>query len=119
MGYYLPVIDVDEENVVTLCAKDSRYRNARKGQTMMFGEGDIVLRIYNKVAEIVEKSGKTWFYALWGGVCEDVWRIEWQTRKDILRRFGIRSFTKTRRDLEISFFITSQFNKTTSQPARP
>lgn len=90
--YHLPVMDFDEENVVTLCAKDGRYRNERKVQTMMFGKGDIVLRIYDKVAEIVESSGKTWFYGLWDGVCEDVWRIEWQTRKDILRRFGIRSF---------------------------
>ncbi len=90
--YHLPVIDFDEDNVVTLCAKDSRYRDARRMQTMTFGKGDIVLRIYNKVAEIIEKSHKTWFYALWNGVCEDVWRIEWQTRKNILRRFGIRTF---------------------------
>ena len=90
--YVLSVIDFNEDNFVTLCAKDSRYRYEGKLQTMMFGKGDIVLRIYDKVAEIVEKSGKTWFYGLWDGVCEDVWRIEWQTRKDILRRFGIRTF---------------------------
>lgn len=60
-------------------------------QTFKFGESDIVLRIYDKVAEIEEQSGKSWFFELWG-VAENVWRIEWQTRKDTLKRFGIRTF---------------------------
>ncbi len=87
---YLPVIDFDEDSVVSLSAKDSRYRNDRKLQTLGFGKGDVVLRIYDKVAEIAEKSHKTWLFDLWG-MSEDVWRIEWQVRKDVLRRFGIRT----------------------------
>lgn len=50
-----------------------------------------MLRIYNKIAEIAEQSGKSWFFELWGAT-ENVWRIEWQVRKDILKRFGIRTF---------------------------
>ena len=89
--YYLPVVDFDEDSVVTLSAKDSRYRNDRKLQTLVFGKSDVVLRIYDKIAEIEEASHKTWFFDLWG-VSEDVWRIEWQVRKNVLRRFGIRTF---------------------------
>ena len=46
------------------------------------------MRVYDKVAEIQEKSGKVWFYDLWG-TDRDVWLIEWQVRKDCLRRFSI------------------------------
>ncbi len=88
---HLPVIDFDEDSVVSLSAKDSRYRNDRKLQTLGFGKGDVVLRMYDKVAEIAEKSHKTWLFDLWG-MSEDVWRIEWQVRKEVLRRFGIRTF---------------------------
>ncbi len=50
-----------------------------------------MLRIYDKIAEIAQQSHKTWFFGLWEGVCEDVWRIEWQVRKALLRQFGIRT----------------------------
>lgn len=90
--YWLPVIDFDEECVVSLSAKDNKHRKNGRIQTITYGSGgDVVLRIYNKVAEIEEKSlSKTWFFDLWG-IAENVWRIEWQTRKDILRRFSIRT----------------------------
>jgi hypothetical protein len=89
--YHLPVIDFDEDSVVSLSAKDSRYRSDRKLSGIVFGKGDVVLRIYDKVAEIAEKSHKIWFFDLWG-MSNEVWRIEWQVRKDVLRRFGIRTF---------------------------
>jgi hypothetical protein len=89
--YHLPVIDFVEDNVVSLSAKDARYRDDRKLLGCVFGKGDIVLRIYDKVAEIAAESHKAWFFGLWGRR-EDVWRIEWQVRKDVLRRFGIRTF---------------------------
>ena len=89
---HLPAIDFDEDSIVTLAAKDAQHRKDRKLQTMRFGEGDTVLRIYDKSAEIRDSSQKTWFHKLWGGVTENVWRVEFQVRKDVLRRFGIRSF---------------------------
>jgi hypothetical protein len=89
--YLVPVVDFDEDSVLSLSAKDSKWRGDRKLQSMQFGKGEVVLRIYNKIAEIVEQSDKVWLFELWG-VRENVWRIEWQARKEILRRFSIRTF---------------------------
>ena len=90
--YQLDTIDFDEDNFVSQATKDNQHRKNGKVQTFRFGEGDVMLRVYNKIDEIQEKSAKTWFYTLWG--CEqNVWRIEWQVRKEWLRRFGVRTFT--------------------------
>ena len=89
--YHLPVIDFDEDNFVTSFAKDNQHRKNRKVQTFRLGEGELVLRIYNKCDEITETSAKTWFYDLWG-TDKEVWRIEWQARKQWLRTVGIRTF---------------------------
>lgn len=89
--YYLSEIDFDEDCFVSLSVKDAIHREERKPQTFSFGTGDVVLRVYDKVAEIEQQSGKIWFFKLWG--CkEHVWRIEYQVRKSILRRFGVRTF---------------------------
>ena len=90
--FELPVVDFDEDCFITLASKDSKHRKDRKVQTFGFGQGDIVLRVYDKSAEIHEASGKTWFFDLWGGVKENVWRVEFQVRKEVLKRFGIRTF---------------------------
>lgn len=89
--YNLPSVDFNEDSFVSLSNKDAKYRENGKPQNFQFGRDDIVLRIYDKIAEIKQQSGKTWFYKLWGQEF-GVWRIEWQTRKDVLRRFGIRTF---------------------------
>ena len=91
LDYHLPTVDFDESHFVSLAAKDSKHREGGRIQTLTFGRGDVVLRVYDKVAEIEQQSHKTWLYPLWGGVCEDVWRIEWQVRKALLRQFGIRT----------------------------
>jgi len=87
--YHLPVIDFDEDSFISKAVKDNQHRKNGKIQTFRFGEDAIVLRMYNKSEEITEKSAKTWFYELWGGVEKDVWRIEWQVRKPWLRGIGI------------------------------
>ncbi|MBK1679880.1 phage/plasmid replication protein [Rhodocyclus tenuis] len=89
--YQLDRLDFDEDSFVSQATKDNQYRKNRTVQTFRFGEGELMLRIYNKIDEIQEKSAKTWFFDLWG-CAEKVWRIEWQVRKEWLRRFGIRSF---------------------------
>ncbi|CAN1511200.1 hypothetical protein MCEKH45_00806 [Methylophilaceae bacterium] len=89
--YFLPQIDFDEDSFVSVAQKDNQYRKNGKVQTFNFGAGDTLLRIYNKCDEIDETSAKTWFYEIWG-IAHDVWRIEWQTRKDRLRIIGIKSF---------------------------
>ena len=89
--YRIEAIDFDEDSFVSSATKDNQHRKNRQVQTFRFGEGEFVLRVYNKVDEIQEKSAKTWFFDLWG--CEEnVWRIEWQVRKEWLRTFGIRTF---------------------------
>lgn len=90
--FHLPMIDFDEDCFVTMASKDAQHRKDRVVQTFRFGEGDVVLRVYDKSAEIAEASGKTWFHELWGGIKEDVWRVEFQVRKEVLKRFGIRTF---------------------------
>lgn len=88
--YLVPDVDFDEEAFVSLATKDAQHRSRGSIQGLRFGQDDVVLRIYDKVAEIEEQSHKTWFFPLWG-VSNDVWRIDWQVRKDMLHRFSIRS----------------------------
>ena len=88
--YALDALDFDEDCFVSLSSKDSQHREGGQIQTFTFGRSDIVLRVYDKVAEIQQQSGKVWLFALWGQN-ENVWRIEWQVRKAVLRRFGISS----------------------------
>jgi hypothetical protein len=89
--YWLAAVDFTADSVVSLSSKDAQYREDGRLQTLTFGKSDVVLRIYDKIAEIDQQSDKVWFYDLWG-VKKGVWRIEWQVRKDVLRRFGIRTF---------------------------
>ena len=89
--YHLPIIDFDENSFFSRSNKDNKHRENRKPQTFTFGKGDVVLRVYDKVAEIKQKSEKVWFYPLWGQET-DVWRIEWQVRKPVLRNYKIRTF---------------------------
>lgn len=86
--YHLPQVDFNEDSFKSRSSKDSQYRENGKVQTFSFGKGDIVLRVYDKVAEILQQSHKVWFYTMWG-MEEDVWRIEWQVRKTILKNHDI------------------------------
>jgi hypothetical protein len=89
--YSLAERDFVVDSFVSLSSKDSQYRDHGAIQTFTFGKGDVVLRVYDKVAEIKQQSAKVWFYTLWGQE-EHVWRIEWQVRKPLLRSCGIRTF---------------------------
>lgn len=86
--YHLANIDFVQEHFVSRAAKDSRHRNHCIAQTFTFGRGDVVFRVYDKVAEIEEQSGKAWLYEIWGQR-QDVWRVEMQVRKDRLQLAGI------------------------------
>ncbi len=89
--YHLPEIDFDESHFVSRSVKDSKYRENGRLQSLTYGKGSVVMRFYDKVAEIEQQSNKAWFHKLWGQE-KDIWRIEWQVRKDVLRQFGIRTF---------------------------
>lgn len=89
--YNLTEIDFDADSFVSRAEKDNQYRKNGIVQNFKFGTDDIGMRLYNKVDEINEKSKKTWFFDIWG-IDHDVWRAEFQVRKEILRQFGIASF---------------------------
>ena len=90
--FHLEDIDFDEDSFVTAAEKDSQHRKNGKVQTFTFGRDEVVLRVYNKSDEIKEASHKSWLYPLWDGQTENVWRVEWQVRKETLKRFGLRTF---------------------------
>lgn len=90
--FLLPTIDFDENSFITVTEKDSQHRKNGAVQTFTFGRDDVVLRVYNKSAEIEEASAKYWLYLYWQGEQQNVWRVEWQVRKDVLKRFGLRTF---------------------------
>ncbi|MEO9230735.1 MAG: hypothetical protein ABI216_17575 [Devosia sp.] len=90
--FHLPEIDFDEDSFVTVADKDSQHRKNGEVQTFTFGRDEVVLRVYNKSAEVEEASHKYWLHPLWQGQSENVWRVEWQVRKDTLKRFGLRTF---------------------------
>lgn len=97
--YNLPEIDFDEDSFKSTSVKDSKHRGNRKDQTFTFGGGgDIMLRVYDKVAEIKQKSDKVWFYTLWGQD-ENVWRIEWQVRKEVLKDMDINTFDDLKKQI--------------------
>lgn len=89
--YFFPEIDFDEDNFVSQSRKDNQHRKNGKIQTLKFGTDQVVLRIYNKTDEIEEVSHKTWLYPIWG-TDQNVWRIEWQVRKEMLHHMDIMTF---------------------------
>lgn len=69
----------------------SHYATGDKLETFYVGApgGHIRLRIYDKGKEI-GKSGKEWFLGLWGREGpEDVWRVEFQLRRETLKDLGV------------------------------
>lgn len=84
----VPVADFQPDHVLTRAVKDATWRSGGAVQSMQFGKGHVVLRIYDKVAEIEEQSGKAWLYDLWGRT-EGVWRVEYQVRRERLKEAGI------------------------------
>lgn len=90
VDFHLPVMDFGADDFVSQAIKDVQHRKNGKVQTFRIGQDSIMLRVYNKSDEVKEQSGKYWLHSLWG-YQEDVWRIEYQIRKDTLREFGISS----------------------------
>ncbi len=63
-------------------------------QTMYVGDASspLQLRIYNKGLEVMQGGTKLWFLELWGvDTCDDVWRFEFQIRRQKLKEFGVNS----------------------------
>ena len=88
--YGLPSIDFELDHFRSRAAKSVVWHEYAKIQTFAFGVGNTVIRVYDKIAEIEQQSSKAWFYELWGQE-EGVWRIEFQVRKERLKRGGVRT----------------------------
>ncbi len=56
--FHLPSADFIADDFVSRAAKDATHRDNRAEQTFTFGKGDVVVRVYDKVAEIEQQSGK-------------------------------------------------------------
>lgn len=78
----------------------STYRpvvpNVDNPETYYFGKTSVMLRVYNKSKEIVDKD-KPWWRPVWRetGKFEegvDVWRIELELHGDVLKELGCRTF---------------------------
>jgi len=88
VDFHLLEIDFQADDFISQAQVDVQHRKNRKVQTFRVGQDAVVLRVYNKSDEVKEQSSKFWFYPLWGYE-DDVWRIEFQIRKEVLREFGI------------------------------
>jgi hypothetical protein len=88
--YHLSEIDFTTTWFVSRATKDATHRDNQTEQTFQFGRGEVVFRVYDKVAEIEQKSSKVWFFDLWG-MKNGVWRIEPQVRGPRLKSAGIHS----------------------------
>ncbi len=85
-------------DIVSVATKDAQYRQNRDLQTARFGEGDVVCRLYDKIAEIEQQSEKFWLFDIWG-VNEGVWRCEFQIRGPRLKSAGIATIEQLRAHL--------------------
>jgi hypothetical protein len=93
--FHLPAIDFDVENIVSRGRLKGRWADGDAVTGFQIGKGDLVVRIYDKVAEIAAQSDKVWMYQVWGRDSQ-VWRIEFQARKAILKEHGIGSVNSLR-----------------------
>lgn len=81
------------EGIVCPAAFRPVYPSIARPQTWQFGKGGIVVRVYNKTAEL-NVSGKGWQAEVWAA-CEGydpadpVWRFEVQYRREVLRECGV------------------------------
>lgn len=86
---------LSREAWITQASGIDTYARRGKFTGWVFGAGSsISARLYDKTAEIEQKSGKTFFYPLWKQSGWDgqstVWRLELQFRREVLGQFRIR-----------------------------
>lgn len=81
-------------NVVCKAKLRAAWGTEAEVETYMFGKGD-VLRVYNKTRELIAKP-KPWLLEVWQrhpeyDAASDVWRVEFQARRQRLKELGINS----------------------------
>jgi len=88
--FALPSIDFDVDNFVSRGRRKGRWAEGDAITGFQIGKGDLVVRAYDKVAEIQSQSQKVWMYEVWGQD-SGVWRFEFQARGPVLKEHGIKS----------------------------
>ncbi|MGH6888560.1 MAG: hypothetical protein ACREHF_05110, partial [Rhizomicrobium sp.] len=83
------------EHFVSEARKDATWREHQTPQSFQFGKDEVVCRVYDKVAEIEQQSGKDWLFDLWG-TREGIWRCEFQIRGERLKDAGISTVAQLR-----------------------
>lgn len=91
--FHLPVRDFDEDNIVSYLAKNATFRTHQTVETIQYGKGALVVRIYDKAEEVRATSKKHWFHELWGRK-DEAWRVEFQLRGELLATFQIRTLAQ-------------------------
>jgi hypothetical protein len=86
--YCLSEIDFTDRDFVTRADKTATWSQHQQLQTVQLGKGHIVVRVYDKIAEIKQQSSKHFFFDLWGQK-DNVWRTEFQVRRERLKSAGI------------------------------
>lgn len=109
--YPLAGPDFKPEHFVSRSRKDAAWRDYGIIQTVQRGQGETVIRVYDKVAEIEQQSDKAWFHELWGQ-SEGVWRIEFQVRNARLKTAGIKTVADMK-DLQADLLRELAANHTT------
>lgn len=84
----------DSQRIVCAASFRPIYPNTEHPETFQFGQGDIVVRIYNKSREI-EIKGKGYWREVWAQHPDfdpetEVWRFELQLRRGALAEYGCR-----------------------------
>lgn len=110
-------LDFVLDDFVSSAEKDAQYRQNRDLQTARFGEGDVVCRVYDKVAEIEQQSGKFWLFDRWG-VSEGVWRCEFQIRGPRLKASGISTIEQLRAQLPRLVAMLARQHTSLRRPGR-
>lgn len=110
-----PLESVSEREFVTKARSFSRHTVARRFSGFSFGAGSpFSARLYNKTLEIKSKKRprsdleELWFASGWDGN-QEVWRLEFQLRREALRGFDITS------DAELLDNLSSLWAYATSQ----
>lgn len=81
---------------VTRARKFDRFEDAREFTGLLIGKGGgLSARLYNKTLEI-KSSGKAYMLDVWRDCgwdgFSDIWRLEFQYRRDVLRQLNVASF---------------------------
>ena len=92
----LAIGSIQEREWVTRARTFSQHSVSRKfsGWSIAVGS-DLSARLYNKLLEL-DKSGKDylrqiWMDLGWDGI-QDIWRLEFQYRREVLRQLGVKYF---------------------------